>query len=118
MNKESKIYTYKIFESVYNEIKDGKKTIEFRLLNEKSENIKKGNLIKFNVVNDENKYIIVEVIDKLIYDNINDLWEDKNVISTNTLNYTKEEFIKIFYDIFGKENVEHSKIVGIKFILN
>ena len=32
-------YKYRIFEEVYNDMLSGKKTVEFRLLNEKSNNI-------------------------------------------------------------------------------
>ena len=52
-------FQYRIYEEVYNDIISGKKTIEFRLLNEKSYNIQIGNKIKFSVINNENKYLIV-----------------------------------------------------------
>ncbi len=107
-------YEYKIYPDVYNDIISGKKTIEYRLLNEKSNMIKTGDNIKFIVFNDEEKEINVEVINKYIYNNINDLWNHKEVLN-NTLDYNKEEFIKAFYDIFGEEKVKSSKIVGIEF---
>ena len=47
-------------------------------------------------------------------ENVDLLWDSKDNIN-NTLNYSKEEFIKTFYNIFGKEKVVNSKIVGIKF---
>lgn len=109
------IFNYRIIEPVYEEIKAGIKTTEFRLLNDKSKKIKNGDLIKFTVVDHENKFINVKVVDKFIYNNIDELWADKNIIFNNTLNYTKQEFIDVFYNIFGKNNVVNSKIVGIKF---
>ena len=60
MNK----FEYRIYDSVYNDMVSGKKTIEFRLLNDKSERIKPKDEIKFEVVNDKNKSILVEVLDK------------------------------------------------------
>lgn len=110
MNK----FEYRIYKSVYDDMISGKKTIEFRLLNEKSDSIKNGDEIKFNVLDNEEKYVLVEVTDKYIYQNIDELWNTKEVL-TNALNYTKEEFINAFYNIFGKEKVINSKIVGIKF---
>lgn len=107
-------YKYKIYENVYNAIMSGEKTIEFRLLNAKSESIKRGDTIKFEIFNDESKYVFVKVLGKYIYTNIDELWNDRDVKS-NFLDYTKEEFIKIFNEIFGEENVKKSKIVGIKF---
>lgn len=114
---KQQIFNYRILESVYKEIKAGIKTTEFRLLNDKSKKIQNGDLIKFIVVDHKNKFINVEVIDKFIYNNIDELWEDKNVTFNNTLNCTKQEFFEMLCNIFGKENVEISKIVGIKFKL-
>ena len=106
-------YSYRIFEEVYNDMLLGKKTIEFRLLNEKSNNIQIGDYIKFIVQDNEEKYLITEVIDKIIYNNLDELWDSKDVLN-NTLNYTKEEFIQAFNTIFGENKVGKSKIVGFK----
>ncbi len=107
-------FEYKIYNEVYDEMVSGKKTIEFRLLNEKSKSIKNGDEIKFIVLDNETKYLLVEVIDKYIYNDLEELWSHKEVLN-NTINYSKEDFIKAFYNIFGQELVKNSKIVGIKF---
>ena len=107
-------FEYKIYDVVYDDMISGKKTIEFRLLNEKTESIKIGDEIKFKVLDHEDKYVLVEVLKKHIYENVEELWNHKEIIN-NTLNYSKEEFINAFYNIFGKEKVENSKIVGIEF---
>lgn len=107
-------FEYKIYDNVYDDMISGKKTIEFRLLNEKTESIKVGDEIKFKVLDDETKYVFVEVIGKIIYENLDMLW-DSNDTNSNVLNYSKEEFINAFYNIFGKDKVINSKIVGIKF---
>lgn len=106
-------YSYRILEKVYNDMLSGKKTIEYRLLNEKSNNIQIGDYIKFIVQDKEEKYLITEVIDKIIYNNLDELWDSKDVMD-NTLNYTKEEFIQAFNTIFGENKVKQSKIVGFK----
>ncbi len=67
------IFNYRILESVYKEIKDGIKTIKFRLLNDKSKKTKNSDLIKFTVVNHESKFINVKVVDKFIYNSIGEL---------------------------------------------
>ena len=92
-----------------------KKTIEFRLLNDKSKSIKIGDKIKFIVLNSD-KYLIVEVINKHIYNNLDELWNNKHILN-NTLNYSKDEFVNTFNNIFGKDKVANSKIVGIEFEL-
>ncbi len=107
-------FEYRIYNEVYNEIVSGKKTIEFRLLNEKTKSIKQGDEIQFKVLNNEDRYVLVEVINKYIYSDLEELWNHKDIIN-NILNYSKEEFINTFYNIFGKEKVESSKIVGIEF---
>lgn len=109
-------FEYRIYNEVYDEIASGKKTIEFRLLNKKTESIKQGDEIQFKVLNNEDKYILVEVTNKYIYDSLEELWNHKEIMS-NALNYSKKEFINVFYNIFGKEKVENSKIVGIEFKL-
>lgn len=106
-------YKYRIYEEVYNDMLSGKKNIEFRLLNEKSNQISIGDTIKFMVVDDDNKSLITEVVDKYIYENLEELWNSKDVLN-NTLNYTKEEFVEAFTNIFGKEKINDSKIVGFK----
>ena len=110
------MYEYKIYKSVYDEIINGTKTIEIRLLNDKSDKIKSGDTIKFNVV-DSNISITVKVLDKYIYDNIDLLWQDKDIVRESTMNYTKEEFTNLLYEIFTKDKVLSSKIVAIKFML-
>lgn len=55
-------YSYRIYDEVYNDILSGKKNIEFRLLNEKSDSIKIGDKIKFVVIDNENKYLITKVM--------------------------------------------------------
>jgi ASC-1-like (ASCH) protein len=108
------LFEYKIYDAVYNDMISGKKTIEFRLLNEKTESIKIGDEIKFKVLDDDKKYVLVNVLNKYIYDDIDDLWRHKEILN-NLLNYTKDELVTAFYEIFGKEKVMNSKIVGIEF---
>ena len=107
-------FEYRVYDSVYEQMISGKKTIEFRLLNDKAKRINIGDEIRFVVLNNDSKDIIVEVINKYIYDNIEDLWISKEIIN-NALDYDKEAFINEFYNIFGKENVTNSKIVGLEF---
>ena len=102
-------YSYRIYDEVYNDILSGKKNVEFRLLNEKSSSIK----IKFVVIDNENKYLITKVIDKFIYDNLDSLCQSDYYLNNN-LNCSKTEFIAMFNNIFGEENVKNSKIVGFK----
>lgn len=104
---------YYNLKEVYDEIILKKKTVEFRLLNEKAKQIKKGDVIKFQVLNGQ-EYCLVEVIEKYIYKNVEELWNHKEVLN-NVLNYSKKGFEAALYKIFGKEEVLQHNIVGIKF---
>ena len=105
---------YYIFDSVYDDIISGKKTVEFRLLNEKSSSIEIGDEILFKVYDHDKRNVLVEVINKDIYESLDDLWNNKSYYDSS-LTYSKEEFEKAFNRIFGEENVDGSKIVAIKF---
>lgn len=105
---------YRIYESVYNDMTSGNKNIEVRLLNAKSEKIKIGDKINFRVVNQE-KRLIVEVTDKNTYIDFEEFWKDKDVVLSSAKNYTKEECKNALYEIFGKDKVDTSGIVAIKF---
>ena len=109
-------YEYRIYEEVYNDMLSGKKTIEYRLLNEKSKKINIGDEIKFIVVNNEDKYILTKVIDKFVYDNLEELWSSSKT-QNNILDCNKETFKETFYKIFTKEKVDKSKIVGFKIMV-
>lgn len=66
-----KEYKYRIYDTVYEDIVSGKKTIEYRLLNDKSRDIKIGDQILFTVVDNDKKKVLVEVINKYIYSDVN-----------------------------------------------
>lgn len=81
---------YRIYKSVYDDMLSGKKNIEFRLLNEKSENINQDDKIKFRVLDNDNLYILASVVEKFVFNNIDELWKHKEILSNNVLGYTKE----------------------------
>lgn len=112
------VIEYKIYQSVYDDMVSGNQTKEIRLLNKKSEKIQIGDKIKFQVEGSD-LYLIVEVTNKFIYANVNELWENKDVVLKRVKNYTKEEFLNALFEIFGKEKVLSSKLVCIEFqVLN
>ena len=108
------IFDYRIYENVYNAMITGKKNIEIRLLNEKSCKIKIGDKIRFSVVDSE-KSLLVKVVDKYTFNNVDDLYKNKDAMLSSAINYTKDELEGNLYEIFGKENVLNSKLLGIKF---
>ena len=109
-----KRFEYRIYDNVYNDIVTNKKTIEFRLLNEKSKSINIGDEILFKVVDSDNTILVI-VLDKYIFNNIDELWDSDKIVN-NVLDYNKEEFTNVLSNIYG-EKLFNSKIVGIKFKL-
>ena len=107
-------FEYKIYRKVYDNMIAGTKKVEIRLLNEKSNKIKIGDKIKFSVVDDENTYLNVRVTNLYNFKNIEDLWKNKNFIVLDK-NLSKEEFVKLFYEIFGEDEVKTHTIIGIEF---
>ena len=105
---------YRIYKTVYNAIISLEKNIEIRLLNEKSSSIKVGDIIRFNVL-DEDLHIDVIVTNKYVFNNIDELYSDTILLKKSSINSTKEEFENLLYSIFGKDKVINSKLVGIEF---
>lgn len=110
------VIKYKIYDYVYEAIKNGFKTVEIRLYNEKSSKIKKGNLIEFSVIDDKNKKLVVKVTNIYYFNNIDELWHIKDKILPDNLKI-KDDLRNTLYAIFGEEKVNASKFVGIEFKL-
>ena len=108
-------FDYKITQQVYDWIINGNKNIEVRLLNEKSSSIKEKDIIIFSVINDDNKYIKVEVEGLYSYDTIGELLNDFDVENIADQTYTKDSLERLMIDIYGKDKVDSHKIIGIKF---
>lgn len=109
-------FEYRVYEDVLNDMIKGTKKVEIRLYNDKSSKIKINDIIKFKNTNDESKYILVKVTSLTIYNDIDDLISRySNNMSAGK--YNKETFTKGMYDIFGKEEVDTHKIIGIGFEL-
>ncbi len=107
-------FNYKVYQNVYDAMISGEKSIEIRLLNEKSQKIQVGDEIRFSVVDSE-KFLLVEVINKYIFEDVEELWKHKDVVLKSAINYTMDEFRNVLYEIFGKEAVLNSNLVGIEF---
>ncbi len=63
----------KLFESPYNRISSGKKTIEIRLFDEKRQKLNLGDIIEFSKLPDLKNKVKVEIIALLRYKSFRDL---------------------------------------------
>ena len=106
-------YTYNVYNDIYYLMLAGKKDIEVRLLNEKSEKILEGDFIIFNNLDEKGKYIKTKVIRKTVYKDVEELLLD-NDIKRILPGSSKEDLVEILVKIF-KEDFNNSKLVAFKF---
>lgn len=97
-----KEYSYKINNDVYNWMISREKDIEVRVLNEKSLTIQIGDIITFNNLDNNGKFVKMRVKEKNILENINELLT-KFSIERIMPKHTKEELIGMLKTIYGDE---------------
>lgn len=97
-----KEYSYKINNDVYNWMISREKDIEVRVLNEKSLTIQIGDIITFNNLDNNRKFVKMRVKEKNILENINELLT-KFSIERIMPKHTKEELVGMLKTIYGDE---------------
>ena len=101
-------HSMKLLESPFNRIKNGTKTIEFRIYDEKRRKIKIGDTIEFSLLPDLKEKILTEVIDLYRADTFEELFEN--------LYNDKEEIekkVKGMYKIYSPEKEKEYGVLGI-----
>ncbi len=103
-----------LVEDQLQKMKQGTKTIELRLNDEKRRNIKIGDIIQFESTTTSEK-IIVEVVDRFEYPNFYELYQDFNKVE---LGYDEDETSdpKDMYDIYSKDRVLEYGVLGIQIV--
>ncbi len=104
----------KLQSTPFDKIKNGEKTIEVRLNDEKRQLIKVDDEIEFNLNTDFNQLILVKVVELLPFKNFKDLYYSIDLKETGDLN--KDDFIKM-YKYYSKEDEEKYGVLGIRFVL-
>ncbi len=106
------IHKMKLKESPFERIKDGTKTIEFRLYDEKRKQIKIGDKIEFSKLPELQEKILVEVLD---------LYKEETFEKLFKKIYTDEEEInrktKSMYQYYTPEKEKEYGVIGIKISL-
>lgn len=108
-----KEYSYKVIDDVYNWIISRKKDVEVRILNEKSENIKSGDIIIFQNLDNDGKYVKVKVTNKIVVEDVNEL-VDKFNIERIIPKHTKEQLQELLQKIY-KDELTDKKLVAFEF---
>ncbi len=107
------LHKMKLNESPFERIKNGTKTIEFRLYDEKRQKIEIGDKIEFSKVSDMQEKLVVDVID---------LYKEKSFEKLFEKLYSNKEEIKrkteSMSQIYSKEKEQQYGVIGIKIKIN
>ena len=98
----------------YNFILNGTKRIEIRLLDEKRKQIKIGDTIKFLKEPNLKESFQAKVIDLLIYDSFEEMFNDLDISILADKSMTKEELMTILEQFYPKEKQKQYGVLGIK----
>ena len=103
------LHKMKLNESPFERIKNGTKTIEFRLYDEKRQKIKVGDKIEFSKLPDLQEKLVVKVVQLYREDTFENLFRklctDKEEIKRNT---------ESMYNYYSPEKEKQYGVVGIK----
>ena len=107
------LHKMKLNESPFERIKNGTKTIEFRLYKEKRRKVKIGDTIEFSKLPDLEEKLLVDVIDLYREDNFEDLFKKL---------YESEEEVtrktNAMHEIYSQEKENEYGVLGIKMKIN
>ncbi len=98
----------------YNFILNGTKRIEIRLFDEKRQQIKIGDTIKFLKEPNLNESFNAKVTDLLRYNTFEDMFRDFDISVLSDKSMTKEELINTLEQFYTKEKQKQYGVLGIR----
>ena len=101
-------HSMKLLESPFNRIKDGSKTVEFRLYDEKRRKIQIGDTIEFSLLPDLKEKILTEVVDLYRADTFKELFQKLYD------NEGAENKAQRMYEIYSPDKEKEFGVLGIK----
>ena len=108
------IHEMKLQPEYFNFILNGTKRIEIRLNDEKRQNIKLGDKIKFLKEPDLNESFEAQVIGLLRYNSFEEMFKDYDISILSDKSMTKEELIGVLEQFYTKEKQEKYGVLGIR----
>ena len=108
------IHEMKLQPEYFNFILNGTKRIEIRLNDEKRQNIKLGDKIKFLKEPDLNESFEAQVIGLLRYNSFEEMFKDYDISILSDKSMTKEELISVLEQFYTKEKQEKYGALGIR----
>ena len=98
----------------YNFILNGTKRIEIRLFDEKRQQIKIGDTIKFLKEPELNESFNAKVVGLLRYNTFGEMFRDFDISVLSDKSMTKEELIGVLEQFYTKEKQEQYGVLGIR----
>lgn len=108
------IHEMKLQPEYFNFILNGTKRIEIRLNDDKRQNIKLGDKIKFLKEPDLNESFEAQVIGLLRYNSFEEMFKDYDISILSDKSMTKEELISVLEQFYTKEKQEKYGVLGIR----
>ena len=98
----------------YNYILNGTKKIEIRLFDEKRQQIKIGDTIKFLKEPNLNESFYAKVVGLLLYNSFEDMFKDFDISILSDKSMTKKELINDLEQYYSKEQQKQYGVLGIR----
>ena len=98
----------------YNFILNGTKRIEIRLYDEKRQQIKIGDIIKFLKEPELNDSFNSKVVGLLRYNSFEEMFKDFDISILSDESMTKDELISVLEQFYTKEKQEKYGVLGIR----
>ncbi len=98
----------------YNFILNGTKRIEIRLFDEKRQQIKIGDTIKFLKEPELNESFKAKVVGLLRYNSFKDMFRDFDISVLSDKSMSKEELIDVLEQFYTKDKQEKYGVLGIR----
>lgn len=107
-------YEMKLQSKYYNFILNGTKRIEIRLFDEKRQQIKVGDTIKFLKEPELNETFKASVVGLLRYNSFEDLFKDFDISILSDKSMTKDELMTDLEQFYTKEKQKQYGVLGIR----
>lgn len=98
----------------YNFIVNGTKRIEIRLFDEKRQQIKLGDTIKFLKEPELNDFFKAKVIGLLRYNSFEDMFKDFDISILSDKSMSKEDLINVLEQFYTKDKQQKYGVLGIR----
>lgn len=114
MSNQNTTHTMHLREAPFEKIKNGKKTIELRLFDEKRQKLKFGDYITFTLEGNSDKKIETEVVGISIFLDFSTLFQNINLEACGYESGTTiEDAVSKMYRYYSKEEENKYGVVGI-----